>query len=295
MKRWLELTAVASGVPGLKRRLLRGSSLVLAYHAIVPDGARATGDPSLHLPRAAFARQLDELLRTHDVVRLDQLDATRGGRRPGAVITFDDAYHGTITAGVEELVARGLPATIFVAPAYVPGGTFWWDRLGAVDALDGPTRAFLLDALAGDEGEIRRWAHEQGISSVELPAYARCAADDELLAAASRPGITLASHTWSHKNLTRLDASDLALELERSLEWLETLPSSLPWLAYPYGLWNAGVAEAARSAGYAGAFKVDGGWIGPAGSCSRFDLPRLNVPAGISEAGFRLRTAGLLT
>jgi hypothetical protein len=31
--------------------------------------------------------------------------------------------------GIPELVRRGLPATVFVAPALLDQRAFWWDRL----------------------------------------------------------------------------------------------------------------------------------------------------------------------
>ena len=46
-------------------------------------------------------------------------------------ITFDDAYAGTVDQALPELARLGLPATVFLAPAFVEGDTFWWDALAA--------------------------------------------------------------------------------------------------------------------------------------------------------------------
>ncbi len=54
------------------------------------------------------------------------------------------------------------------------------------------------------------------------------------------------------------------------------------------------MASAAAAAGYAAALRVDGGWIPDPRAADRLDLPRLNVPAGVSRRGFELRTAGML-
>ena len=72
----------------------------------------------------------------------------------------------------------------------------------------------------------------------------------------------------------------------------ERFAGVLPWLTYPYGLYSAATERAVERAGYAGAFRVDGGWMSST-SDRRYALPRLNVPAGMSIDGFKMRLAGL--
>lgn len=296
LKHAIETLLVGSGATRLARARLGGQVLVLAYHNIVPEGERATGDLSLHLAQRAFGAQLEALARTHDIVPLE--DAVRpvpGARRPRAAITFDDAYRGAVVAGVAELARLGLPATIFVAPAFVGGGNFWWDALAADSGLDEVLRAEALDALKGRDAAIRAWAAGRGIPARPLPHHQTVASEEELGTAVRIPGIRLASHTWSHPNLARLEGPQLREELERPLTWLrERFPDTLPWLTYPYGLSSPSVEEEAAAAGYAGALRVAGGWLNPAGDISRFALPRYNVPAGLSLRGFELRAAGIL-
>jgi peptidoglycan/xylan/chitin deacetylase (PgdA/CDA1 family) len=273
----------------------RSGALVLAYHNVVPEGSPSEGDASLHLPQRAFAEQLDILVRTHDVVPLDTLveRGAQGSGRPRAAVTFDDAYRGAVTAGVAELAKRGLPATIFVAPAFVGGRSFWWDAVSP--AQDGAAfRARALEELRGDDSRVRARARERGIPVVMPHPDNRAADEAELRAAVGNHGITLGSHTWSHLNLARTDGATLSEELVRPLEWLrERFAAVIPWLAYPYGLSSPAVARAAANAGYDGALRVTGGWV-PDTPSSAFALPRLNVPAGLSADGFRLRMQGLL-
>ncbi|HET9986314.1 MAG TPA: polysaccharide deacetylase family protein [Longimicrobiales bacterium] len=288
----IERCAVRGGLPGLGRRALAGRTLILAYHNVVPRGERPAGDASLHLPQDRFAAQLDALLETHEVVPLAAVLEPDGRppRRPRAVITFDDAYRGSLTAGLAELAARGLPATFFVAPAYVPDGAFWWDALAAA----GPVRETALEALAGRQRAILDWAAARGVRAAAVPPHATAASEAELRAATAHPGITLGSHSWSHPNLARLPADELRAELRRPLEWLRArFAAVVPWLAYPYGLASPSVARLAAEAGYAGALRIDGGWV-PAALGDRFRVPRLNIPAGVSPEGFVLRAAGLV-
>src|SRR5678816_2862632 len=92
----VEFAMVASGLPVLGRRRRRGDTLVLAYHNVVPDGAEAFGDRSLHLPLSRLRQQLAALEATHEVVSLDELETPARTERPRAAITFDDAYAGAL-------------------------------------------------------------------------------------------------------------------------------------------------------------------------------------------------------
>ena len=291
-KRLVERIAVGGGLAALSLRARRGDVAILAYHDIVPDGETPVGDASLHLPQRAFAAQLDQLLRTHDVVPLAAL-STRGDgapRRPRAVITFDDAYAGALTAGVEELARRSLQATMFVAPAFLGGAGFWWDALPMGD--DARVRTKALEEWRGVDAEVRREAVRAGMTLREPPSWSRCASLEQLRASA--PTLAYGAHTWSHPNLARLEAAVLRDELARPLAWLRaTLPNPVPWLAYPYGRWSPAVAAAASAAGYDGAFIIEGGLtVWP--PADRFAVPRIDVPAGVSTDGFAMRVAGLL-
>lgn len=297
LKRSIERTVCRSGLAGLARAYRGAGTLVLAYHNVVPEGGSGGGDRSLHLPQREFARQLDLVQRTHDVVPLSQLAAPPRGRRPRVVITFDDAYRGAVTAGVAELSRRGLPATIFVTPGFVGGRAFWWDSLSRPgEGLPPELRDRGLTVLRGRDDEIRRWAAEQGVAAHEMASHQTGATEAELEAAFRTPGITPAAHTWSHPNLTALGPEELEEEMVRPLTWLrERFAGVLPWLTYPYGLTSPAVEEAARRAGYQGAFRVEGGWMPRGGAGARpHALPRSNVPAGASLEHFEMRTSGLI-
>lgn len=300
LKHLLEAALVHGGVPRVARALAAGRGLVLAYHNIVPDGGRIAGDTSLHLPQRLFAWQLDYLAEHCSVVPLDLLVATpdADASRPLVAVTFDDAYQGAVTAGVDELARRRLPATIFVAPAFVGGATFWWDRLSATGAAGPPpaVRAHALAACGGREEQVAAWATGAGLSSQPVEPHMRVASEAELGAAVRRCDITLGSHSWSHPNLARIDSpAELGRELTLPLAWLrERFEPVRPWLAIPYGLSSPAVERAAAAAGYRAAFRVSGGWL-PAGRRDALALPRLNVPAGLSRNGFALRCAGLLS
>ena len=280
----------------LTQRRVQGKRLILAYHGIIPDGESPAGEPALFVTQRDFAMQLDVLTAEADVVALDRIDEPDDGR-PRVAITIDDAYRGAVNVGVRELAARKLPATIFVAPARLNNHVFWWDALlYGSGKLDEKLRNHALHKLRGEDERVRAWARSAGIPARDqLPAYARSATLDELAAALRFDGLTLGSHTWSHRNLASLDIVEVATEVRGSREWLraEFGERVIDWLAYPYGLESAQAQTAVADASYDGALCIGGGWH-RAAEVSRFARPRFSVGSGLTVAGLRLRLQGAL-
>src|SRR5215471_660356 len=196
LKHAAESAILASGVPVLTRRAHRSRVLVLAYHNVVPAGEVAEGDGTLHLPQREFARQLDAIRRTHDVVPLASIfdpPAARG--RPRVVITFDDAYAGALDAGLRELASRDMPSTVFVAPGLL-GGVTWWDALARHDGTGLPeaVRNHALDELAGKGDAVMGWAKSSGNFPGEPRQRPRIARLDELKRAVAESRVMLGSH-----------------------------------------------------------------------------------------------------
>ncbi len=288
-----------TGAPALSRRIA-GGGVILCYHNVVaaPQCADATragaGDPAVHLPLARFEEQA-LWLRTHfDVIGLEELlDRLAAGRSVArlAALTFDDAYGGVFAHAVPVLERLGLPATVFVVAAApdrcVP---FWWDRAGAVRAAPAE-RDRWLDELTGDGRRIDAEAH---LGPADDLGAERRAAPWPAIAAASRPGGALAigAHSATHRNLTALDDADLELEAVGSRDVIAERTGAVPTcFAYPYGLWNGRVREAARRAGYRGAVTLDYGLV--RAGADPLALRRVNVPASISLAAFEAWVSGL--
>lgn len=299
LKHVLETALVASGSAALARRRRWGGVVILAYHDIVPAGSKAVGDRSLHLAQHEFAGQLDRLQQTHDVVTLKEALNSLPGRsrsgRPRAAITFDDGYAGALTVGIEELRARCMPATVFITPSFLDGGSFWWDTYAhPIAGLDPTLRRQALTDSLGLAPAVKVLARKKNLPTQDLPAFARGASVSELHTALQYEHLTIAAHTWSHPNLVMLPDAKLSSELTRPLEWLGQFRArALPMVSYPYGLSDTRVQNAARDAGYTAGFLVDGGWTSTPPQ-DQFAIPRLNIPSGVTRNGFVLRTAGLI-
>lgn len=269
--------------------LHRRAALVLAWHNITPVPVQ-TGDRSLHLPFDDFRRQLD-LLAGLPVVPLDQVRAGMEG--PAVALTFDDAYAGAIELGLPELSARGLPATVCVAPGILGRDALWWDLLAVPGAgVPADLRARCLEQFAGDHDRIMGEAARAGWWLGPVQPDFRIATQAEVTAALG-PLHTVSAHSRTHRNLAVLPGRELPDELEGVLRWLEAAwPGRVvPWIAYPYGAVPADLAPVA-SAGYQGGLLVTGGWHRP-GPGQPLRTPRTTIPWGLSSAGFAARLSGL--
>ena len=296
LKEPIERVLCAPSIGRLTRRRVRGKRLILAYHGVVPEGARPDGEHTLFIAQRDFAAHLDMLSTVADVAPLDRID-DEGDGRPRVAITIDDAYRGAVCEGAHELVKRGLPATIFVAPMRLDDHVFWWDALSSTaGTLDRGVRDYAMHTLAGSDERVRAWANRSALwTNAMISEHARAATRDELRAAVARQGITIGSHTWSHANLASLGMADLIVEVKRSRAWIksEFAEKSIDWLAYPYGLYSNEAQRAVADASYVGAVGTSGGWH-HAGEVSPFARPRFNVPARMSVAGLKARLLGAL-
>jgi peptidoglycan/xylan/chitin deacetylase (PgdA/CDA1 family) len=282
-------------VASLRLALTDPGTVILAYHNVVPDAEAGLGDSSLHLPESAFRAQMEALQRTHHVISLRDIDSTGDRSRPRAVITFDDAYVGAMRYGLAELAKRRLPSTVFVAPGLC-GQLTWWDRLSepALGSVPAAVRDRALQDFGG-VGTAIMAAFPSGETNLP-PAY-RVASAEEIRAAGTDGLVSFGAHTFNHVNLAATSPDDIARELNQSREWLGALgEAAIPWLAYPYGLFGPDAVDVTKRAGFVGALRTSGGIVKSVDlrMDSRFAAPRLNVPAGLSHAGFRLRIAGLL-
>lgn len=300
-KRSVERIAARSGLSRALARAKTQSVAVLAYHNVIPHGETLAGDASLHVDQQTFGDQLDFVSEWAEVVDLDALTRTvvaESDPRFRVVITFDDAYVGTMTAGAEELRRRGLPGTVFVPPGLLGRPGFWWDALSSPEgsALAPSVREHALHALAGRQDRILEWAAAEGLPTASMPEHARPASEAQLMGGTSYGGLAFAAHTWSHANLAALEPEEARDEMRRSRDWITSrLPRATPWLTYPYGL-HTSETVALASELFDGALLIAGGLARPAASgAPRHDWPRINVPRGLTLEGLGLRLAGLLS
>ncbi|MGH7645530.1 MAG: polysaccharide deacetylase family protein [Gemmatimonadales bacterium] len=218
-------------------------------------------------------------------------EACEGGRplpERAGYITFDDGWADNYTVAYPILRRLGVPATIFVTTDYI--GTereFWFTTLmrallegrRPLQARDGREAGWPadvageLDRLGGLPHPLRPWHTDQLIELLKHYPEARI---DALVAALARRldgatargcaslfltwdqlremergGMSVASHTCTHKILTQLTDDDAAEELHRSRETLEKeLGHPVVSFAFPNGDYEPRHMTIAREVGY---------------------------------------------
>jgi len=100
-----------------------------------------------------------------------------------------------------------------------------------------------------------------------------------------RAGWQLASHTFTHPDLTTVGSAQLTREVSTSRRWLQDVfHVAVDTFCYPFGRYDAAVVGAVRRAGYVAAETENDGWASPRDGLLTLDRIRV-LPA--------MRVAGL--
>jgi len=241
------------------REAARGRLSILIYHSVAaPDGVQEHSD----VDAGTFDWQLAVLVQAFTVLPLGEaVSRLRAGSLPprAACITFDDGYADNVTRALPLLQRHGLPATFFVASAYLDGGRMFNDaviealRRCRLDTLDLTTVG--LGVLDLSAGEKRREAiqsvlrvlkylppgpREERTAAVVDAAGVRLGASlmmtSEQVADLARHGMEVGAHTHRHPILNSVpdpEAREEIREGRRRLEAIIGAPVTL--FAYPNG------------------------------------------------------------
>lgn len=255
-----------TAIPGLKAALSlaspagrRGRLSILIYHRVLdaPDPLRP-GDPDA----PTFRWQMELLARHFNVLPLREAALRlRDGTLPArpACVTFDDGYADNCTTALPILREVGVPATFFIATAYLDGGRMFNDTLIEV-ARGLPTGRCDLSSVGLGEVELASPADRQAFAGrllshfkyqppdERLPTAERLAAAFDIalptdlmmttpqLRALHSTGMEIGGHTHSHPILARQLPTDARDEIRLGKEKLETLLGApVRVFAYPNG------------------------------------------------------------
>lgn len=306
---------------------------IAMYHGFTA----ATSHPGIenheqkHLPLAAFERQLAFLKAHHSVVPLaDGVRAlTTGGSLPrrAAVITIDDGYQSVYRVAYPVLKRLGLPASVYLATAFVDERRFLWtDRVEyavnharagdlVLDVGGNPVRL----AINGRESRIAadralrsriktlpQAALERAVDAVERAAG--CSVTDAASAihepmlwseASDMQAsglITFGSHTHSHVILSRCEAAHAARELKQSRDIIENrLGVPCDEFCYPNGRrgdFNGATGALVRDAGFRSALTTVYGRNRR--GADPFELRRYNLGKPMVWGEVPVRMSGLM-
>lgn len=238
--------------------------LILAYHAV-----SSTWDSPLAVTEEALAEHAAYLRRRGyrglTMAEAERLRASGGLPGRSVVFTFDDGYRSTLRAA-DILDRHGYAGTVFAVTSYPASGAH----------MSWPGIERELTAATAEQLEPLSW--------------------DDLAALRDR-GWEVGSHTVTHALLTEVDGTHLAAELADSRAAITERLGACATLAYPYGIADARVAAAARSAGYLAACTLTGAHLDDephrrprVGMTSADTGPRLR--AKLSPLGVALRRSG---
>lgn len=274
-------------------RRLQNAGRILCYHNVVADDACGIGAAGVHMSRTTFERQMRWLADHHDILPLREAIARleRGASlRSVAVIAFDDGYTGVFEHAVPILEALGICATVFiVAEAAGRSAGFWWDQPQIVKVTSPESREqWLIDLRGDDQAIVAAVARgeRQPLSRAHQPA------GWDTIRASLGSSIDIGVHSATHRCLPTLSDAELDHEIVASRAMVHRETGQRPeFFAYPYGHCDVRVRARVREAGYRAALGLESGLTGR--GADAWCLPRINVPAGISDAAFEAWTAGL--
>ncbi|HKQ25279.1 MAG TPA: polysaccharide deacetylase family protein [Burkholderiales bacterium] len=186
----------------------------------------------------------------------------RDGTLPlrAACVTFDDGYADNVSSALPILRRHGVPATFFLATAFIDGGRMWNDtvietvRRASGNTLD--ARPVGLDTLQIATPDLRRRVIDKLLAALKyLPMEERQQRVDELSAATAselpsglmmttegvrhlhRSGMEIGAHTVNHPILAKLDSERAGNEIRDSKVRLEAITgASVRMFAYPNGM-----------------------------------------------------------
>jgi peptidoglycan/xylan/chitin deacetylase (PgdA/CDA1 family) len=224
---------------------------ILCYHSVHPRwNSPLAVEPGAFVQQASWLRAHRRVLPLREA--LPRLDATGRLPRGEAVLTFDDGFADNHSEVLPVLVRERLPATVFlVAQTLTPGGR-------PVD-----------------------WVHTAGTEPL------RTLTVDQVLEMQDA-GVDFQSHSWAHRDLPELTYAECVRDLTDSREFLsDLLGRPVTVLAYPRGLHDRKVREAAEAAGYTHALALpeQAEEVGP------YAVPRVGVYRGNSLRTVRVKAS----
>lgn len=256
---------------GLDRLGRHGGATILMYHSVAPAETAKYIDIAWRMPVAMFEEQARFLAQHRHVISLSELARQlKNGKQPepGTVLlTFDDGYRDNLQVAAPILQRYGLPATVFLATAYVASGENQWiDRLYTMFTTrtrqrcelpplgaDREPRRFdlqnkreclrayhvcnrwLVETSHADRAEVLARLEKQ-LQPQAQPPRLTLTWDEVRELAARFPAFEIGVHTAHHVDLSRCSAETMAAEFAQCIGDVEQAIGMRPrFFSFPYG------------------------------------------------------------
>ena len=297
---------------------------ILCYHGV--EAGRPANVTSAHVSLRQFRGTIAAASEVAEAVSLRELIKRYDAGRSTAglfAVTFDDAYASLASPEVRPIITDSrLPVTIFVvSDASASGAPFWWDRIETVHpAVSGEAWAEFERRIAlpdsyrtaaaipfGPLRPLRQWVLHQhagrwpehareALANLERDAHVHTAQQPmgfgEIDALVRGSQIDIGVHTMTHPVLPLLTDEEVRAEVRGShAALLERWPTTIPWLAAPFGLYDVRTARLAREAGLAGVLNLHAFTLAYASVTHGF--PRMNIMEAVPIWKLALRLSRL--
>lgn len=274
---------------------------ILIYHRVLSETDPLFPDETTE---KSFDAQLNALKSVFNVLPLGEAVARlKSASLPprSACITFDDGYANNATVALPVLRRHGLPATFFIASAYLNGGRMFNDTvihairncrddridlsrlgLGEYELTTPAAKRLAINVILSTLkylplGRRENIADELASLLTKVPPPSDLMLRTEQLQALERAGMEIGGHTAHHPILAKLDEATVVREVAEGRDALDALlVNKVKLFAYPNG--RPGVdylpsqVEIIRKLGFDAAVSTH--WGTARYSCDMFQLPR---------------------
>lgn len=288
----------------------KNGAIILMYHSIINSKNRRFIDPAYAMGIDEFDRQMKFLSKHRHVISMDDLSKKlaegKTPKRGTVVITFDDGYLDNYELAAPVLKKYGLPATIYLATAYISRGESQWiDQLYSI--FQSRTRHILSLEIMGThevfnlrkKRELRK-AHSVLVSQLiesdqKTRTFLLSHTRSELKPSHNDPlstlnwddikemvhrysNIEIGAHTNEYMSLTTMDRNSIIQDIATCKRVIESqLGCSPKHFTYPYGRSNSEVRSIVKSMNFKSAAITDPASLIDKNS-NLFSLPRLDAP-----------------
>lgn len=260
-------------------------SRILMFHNILPQTDHSINMRNLGVED--FRRIMHFVKKNYEIRHADEIDPDQKNNRQLA-ITFDDGLINNLRYALPVLEELQIPATFFIPTTWLHGRKITWpDELSLLlkkipseitfrsvtfrrtafnqfrDAHGQQRLEDVLLKLEQDEidsflNDLRLSLNYEPDSDHSMEDAWRVMKGEEIKLLSQSSRVKIGSHALSHKNLCMLPLDEVREELCDSRKYLEQVTGGeVKMIAFPFGLWNQDVLNAAIDAGYSRSFGVE--------------------------------------
>jgi len=281
-----------TGVLALLESIRSRPGLLIITHHRVGNAAATRFDRAIFSASAdSLDQQLKYFNRHLNIVGGEELEAIATGQqkltRMNVAITFDDGYLDDYRTTFDVLKSNNCTGSFFLVPEYVGTSTVpWWDEIAYLVRNTERSRLTLtypvplaVTLTADRESAIRTVLRHYKLpenhdgqrlleelreqASCELPSVGRRFITWEEAREMKAAGMTIGSHTQTHRILGQLPPEEQLWELSQSRQIIEqNIGAPVTSVAYPVGIrgaFDANTERITRELGYNVGFSFYGG------------------------------------